>query len=109
MRLTVQVTKTSRGDQDYVQILSDDAFSINVVLIADEIEVIDERVPKQVQEEESPLSKPTVLLDEFRLRSDEDHSFSDGQVFSKDGKAYEVTLIEDVDGVVRVYGVEQDG
>lgn len=42
-KLTITVTKTSTGDQEYVQIMSSDMFSINVVLIADEIEVRDER------------------------------------------------------------------
>ena len=43
MRLTIQVTKTSDGTQEYVQIMSDDMFSINVVLIADQIAVTDDR------------------------------------------------------------------
>lgn len=42
-KLTVTVTKTSQGDQDYIQIMSSDMFSINVVLIADKIEVLDKR------------------------------------------------------------------
>ena len=43
MKLTIQVTKTSRGDQDYVQIMSDDYQSVNIVLIADHIKVQDDR------------------------------------------------------------------
>ena len=43
MKLTIQVTKTSRGDQDYVQIMSDDFQSVNIVLIADHIKVQDDR------------------------------------------------------------------
>lgn len=42
-KLTITVTKTANGQQEYVQIMSADMFSINVVLIADEIEVRDER------------------------------------------------------------------
>lgn len=44
MKLTVTVTKTSRGDQDYIQVMSDDQTSVNVVLIADRIDVTDYRV-----------------------------------------------------------------
>jgi hypothetical protein len=44
MKLTIQITKTSRGDQDYVQIMSDDYQSVNIVLIADQIKVSDERI-----------------------------------------------------------------
>lgn len=44
MRLTIQVTKTSRGDQDYVQIMSDDLQSVNIVLIADRIDIRDSRL-----------------------------------------------------------------
>lgn len=42
-KLTIQVTKTRDGKQEYVQIMSADQFSINVVLIADEIEITDNR------------------------------------------------------------------
>jgi hypothetical protein len=41
--LTVQVTKTADGEHEYLQILSADQFSINIVLIADRIEVRDGR------------------------------------------------------------------
>lgn len=43
MRLNVTVTKTSRGDQDYIQVMSDDMTTVNVVLVADSIEVQDHR------------------------------------------------------------------
>jgi len=43
MKLSVQISKTSRGDQDYMQIMSDDLMSVNIVLIADRIEVNDTR------------------------------------------------------------------
>lgn len=42
-KLTIQVTKTADGNRDYVQIMSSDMFSINVVLIAAEIELEDLR------------------------------------------------------------------
>lgn len=42
-KLTITISKTATGTSDYVQILSGDSFSLNVVLIADEIEVRDER------------------------------------------------------------------
>lgn len=47
MKLTIQVTKTSDGKQEYMQVMSDDFFSVNVVLIADEIEVKDDRPKKK--------------------------------------------------------------
>ena len=45
LKLTVTVTKTRAGDQDYVQITSDDMIAVNVVLVfvADEIRVDDRR------------------------------------------------------------------
>lgn len=50
MKLTVTVTKTARGDQDYIQVMSDDTISVNVVLVADAIIVNDMR--------SKPSSKP---------------------------------------------------
>ena len=41
--LNVTVTKTADGKQDYIQIMSDDAISVNVVLVADKIKVKDYR------------------------------------------------------------------
>ena len=46
MRLRIQVSKTSQGTQDYVQIMSDDMTSVNIVLIADRIEIEDARERK---------------------------------------------------------------
>lgn len=43
MNLKVTVTKTADGKQDYVQIMSGDMLSVNVVLVADRIEVEDYR------------------------------------------------------------------
>lgn len=42
MKLTITVSKTVDGAQDYLQILSGDAFSVNIVLLG-EIEVHDTR------------------------------------------------------------------
>jgi len=42
-KLTIQVTKTADGLQDYVQIMSADFLSVNIVLVAAEIEVQDDR------------------------------------------------------------------
>ena len=47
MILTVTVTKTADGRQDYIQIMSDDVISVNVVLVADSIKVEDHRKPKK--------------------------------------------------------------
>ena len=54
MILNVTVTKTSRGDQDYIQIMSNDLLSVNVVLVADAINPNDarnagQRVPAPVK------------------------------------------------------------
>ena len=43
MKLTVTITKTSDGLRDYIQVMSDDMVSVNVVLVADEIRVEDHR------------------------------------------------------------------
>ena len=42
-KLTVTVTKTATGEHDYIQIISADQFSLNIVLIADEIVMRDAR------------------------------------------------------------------
>lgn len=42
-KLNIQVTKTSDGQKEYVQIMSEDMFTINVVLIAEKIEIKDDR------------------------------------------------------------------
>jgi len=44
MKLDVTITKTSKGDSDYIQIMSDDQIAINIVLIAEEINVVDHRL-----------------------------------------------------------------
>lgn len=46
--LTITVTKTSDGLRDYVQIMSGDMFTTNVVLIADRITVDDHRTKTTV-------------------------------------------------------------
>lgn len=43
LKFNVTITKTSDGTQEYIQIMSDDLTTVNVVLIADEIEVQDAR------------------------------------------------------------------
>jgi hypothetical protein len=43
MKLKVTVTKTSSGGQDYIQIMSDDMLSVNVVLVAEQIQIDDLR------------------------------------------------------------------
>jgi len=47
MKLTATVTKTSNGLLDYIQIMSDDMISVNVVLVAEEILVDDHRNKKE--------------------------------------------------------------
>lgn len=43
MKLNVTITKTSMGDSDYIQIMSDDMVSVNIVLVSEEITVADHR------------------------------------------------------------------
>lgn len=43
MELTVTITKTTDGRLDYIQIMSDDSFRVNIVLVAEEIKVKDHR------------------------------------------------------------------
>ena len=50
-RLNIRITKTRDGSSNYVQIMSADMISLNIVLIADEIVVQDNRPPT---EEPSP-------------------------------------------------------
>ena len=44
--LTIQVSTTADGKNDYLQILSGDQFSLNVLLIAGHIEIQDRRKPE---------------------------------------------------------------
>ena len=41
--LNLLISKTSKGNQDYLQIMSDDYTSVNIVLVADKITVDDKR------------------------------------------------------------------
>lgn len=43
LKLTVQITSTSDGKQQYIQLMSADMVSVNVVFVADEIELHDDR------------------------------------------------------------------
>lgn len=43
MNLRVTITKTRDGFSEYIQIMSDDTISVNVVLVAESIEVDDHR------------------------------------------------------------------
>ena len=47
MKLRVTVSKTSSGNAEYLQVLSDDQVSVNIVLIAETIEVTDARRGKR--------------------------------------------------------------
>jgi len=46
LKLTITVTRTADGKQDYVQVMSADQMTTNIVLIADEIVVADHRALK---------------------------------------------------------------
>lgn len=43
MNLSVVITKTADGKQDYIQIMSEDMIAVNVVLVANTIKVEDHR------------------------------------------------------------------
>jgi hypothetical protein len=43
MKLNVTITKTSVGESDYIQIMSEDQVTINIVLVAQKIKVDDHR------------------------------------------------------------------
>lgn len=49
-KLRITVTKTADGQCEYVQIMSADHFTVNVVLIASEIEVVDARFSTEKEE-----------------------------------------------------------
>jgi hypothetical protein len=52
-RLTIQLARTADGKQDYLQAMSGDMVSVNVVLIADRIILRDDR-PEPAPPEEKP-------------------------------------------------------
>ena len=43
MELNVTVTKTANGMADYLQVMSEDQISVNIVLVAEKIEIKDHR------------------------------------------------------------------
>lgn len=48
-KITIQVTKTSDGRRDYVQISSPAAIPVNIVLVAGQIVVDDRREPEKAK------------------------------------------------------------
>ncbi len=62
-KLTITVTKTADGQRDYLQIMSADMLSTNIVLVAEEIVVEDHReeawpTPKPLRPRARKRSKP---------------------------------------------------
>jgi hypothetical protein len=47
MKLKVTVTPTSDGTMEYIQVISDDTLSVNIVLVAEQIKVLDTRKKNQ--------------------------------------------------------------
>ena len=43
MKLNIIITKTSDGLREYIQIMSEDMITVNIVLVAEEIKVEDHR------------------------------------------------------------------
>lgn len=60
MKLRVTLSKTIGGDQDYLQVLSDDVTSVNVVLVADTIEVSDSR-PGRSEQRHRPEDRRALI------------------------------------------------
>ena len=56
-KLKFTVSKTADGSADYIQIMSEDMFSLNIVLIGSEIVIRDERHPVQQQEDKPKRNK----------------------------------------------------
>jgi len=50
--LKVAITKTANDKLDYIQIMSTDQLSINIVLVANHIDVQDRRIVKEKEEKE---------------------------------------------------------
>lgn len=42
-KLVISLSKTSDGQHEYLQILSTDQFSLNIVLIAEKFDIVDRR------------------------------------------------------------------
>ena len=43
MKLSILISKTANGKAEYLQIMSEDQVSINIVLIADSVKIEDKR------------------------------------------------------------------
>ncbi len=52
MKINVTVSKASDGRQDYIQLMSDDMISVNIVLVADDVVMQDAR-PRKPQASEA--------------------------------------------------------
>lgn len=52
MKLNIVVSKARDGKHDYVQIMSEDMFSVNVVFVVDSIKIEDHREKKEKQKVE---------------------------------------------------------
>jgi len=68
LRLHVTIARARDGERDYIQIMSDDAMSVNVVLVADEIKVQDAREAAEPGKPESPaLPLGHEYMNSYRL------------------------------------------
>ncbi len=56
-KVLVTITKTSNGMADYIQVISEDHTSINVVIIAEEIVVVDYRNIKKKEKKNAKTKK----------------------------------------------------
>ena len=43
MKYKISISKTANGEKDYVQIISEDQWSTNIVLVSEAVEVEDKR------------------------------------------------------------------
>jgi hypothetical protein len=93
MKYSIEISKTAQGDQEYLQILSEDSFSVNVVLLGQ----FDLRDSRREPVKESTPEKPLTLLEMLRIGPDEDHDHLEGDLYHRDGKDYVVEKVEEVD------------
>ena len=50
-RIIITVSETAQGDRYYVQLLSMDQVGLNIVIIADDVEIRDSRPPESLPKE----------------------------------------------------------
>ena len=72
MELNITVTPTAVGNKQYIQIMSDDAVSVNIVLVVDKININDARSHENKVEERKNICVKCHGTGRFQYRSDSD-------------------------------------